>query len=68
MAPGTNRLPHPPVTLDIELLDKPIQAALDSSTNLRALYFVGKILALDYVCLHLFQKNRKHLASKPHPA
>lgn len=42
MASGTNRLTHPSVTLDIELLDKPIQAVLDSSTNLRALYFVGK--------------------------
>lgn len=42
MALGTNRLPHPPVTLDIELLDKPIQAALDASKNWGAVYFVGK--------------------------
>lgn len=68
MAPGTNELPHPPVTLDRELLDKPLQAGLYSSTNLNALYFVGKILVLDYLCLQLFQKSIQQLVSKLNPA
>lgn len=48
---GTNQLPHPPVTLEVELFDEPTQAET-LSPNLVALSFLGgKKLMPDYSCL-----------------
>lgn len=42
MALGTNRLLHPPVTLEIELLDKPTQAETLLISKFGNIVFCGK--------------------------
>lgn len=49
MAPGTNRLPHPPVTLEIELLDKPTLAETPLFSKFGGIVFCGKIFGYQII-------------------
>ena len=59
------------MTLEIELLHTPTQVETLRVSKFGSIVLCGgkkKRLVLDYSCPHLFQRSRKQLASKPHPA
>lgn len=57
MAPGTNRLPHPPVTLEIELLDKPTWAETLLFSKFGGIVFCGTIFGYQIIYVVTYSRG-----------